>query len=85
MTIQQELEMLIKNEVLVEIEDYIDELFEIIASRKDDDSIKEELKNKKENKKAFEEMLVDLVHGDIDDEECKEIMEEVREMLKEEE
>lgn len=85
MTIQQELEMLIKNEVLVEIEDYIDELFEIIASRKDDDSIKEELKNMQEMKKEFEEMLVDLVHGDIDDEECKEIMEEVREMLKEEE
>ena len=85
MTIQQELEMLIKNEVLVEIEDYIDELFEIIASRKDDDSIKEELKNMQEMKKDFEEMLVDLVHGDIDDEECKEIMEEVREMLKEEE
>ena len=85
MTIQQELEMLIKNEVLVEIEDYIDELFEIIASRKDDDSIKEELKNMQEMKKEFEEMLVDLVHGDIDDEECKEIMDEVREMLKEEE
>ena len=85
MTIQQELEMLIKNEVLVEIEDYIDELFEIIASRKDDDSIKEELKNMQEMKKEFEEMLVDLVHGDIDDEECKEIMEEVREMLKGEE
>ena len=53
MTIQQELEMLIKNEVLVEIEDYIDELFEIIASRKDDDSIKEELKNMQEMKKEW--------------------------------
>ena len=43
MTIQEELENLIKNEVLVEIEDYIDELFEIIASKKEDDDTKEEL------------------------------------------
>ena len=31
MTIQDELASLIKNDVLIEIEDYIDELFEIIA------------------------------------------------------
>ena len=85
MSIQKELEDLIKNEVLVEIEDYIDELFEIIAAKKDDENTKEELKQVQEMKKDFEEMLADLIHGDIDDEECKEIMEEVREMLKEEE
>ena len=72
MTIQEELEDLIKNEVLVEIEDYIDELFEIIAAKKDD-----------ENTKDFEEMLADLIHGDIDDEECREIIEEIHEMRKE--
>ena len=33
MTIQKELEKLIKDEVLIEIEDYIDDLFEIIAKR----------------------------------------------------
>jgi len=84
MSIQKELEDLIKNEVLVEIEDYIDELFEIIAAKKEDDNIKEELKQMQEMKKDFEDMLVDLVHGDIDDEECKEIIEEINEMRKEE-
>uniref|UniRef100_UPI004048E60C hypothetical protein n=1 Tax=Aliarcobacter sp. TaxID=2321116 RepID=UPI004048E60C len=84
MSIQKELEDLIKNEVLVEIEDYIDELFEIIAAKKEDDSIKEELKQMQEMKKDFEDMLIDLVHGDIDDEECKEIIEEINEMRKEE-
>ena len=34
MSIQKELEDLIKNDVLIEIEDYIDELFEIIAAKK---------------------------------------------------
>ena len=83
MTIQQELEELIKNEVLEEIEDYIDELFEIIAAKKDDEETKEELKQMQEMKKEFEDMLVDLVHGDIDDEECEEIIAEINDMRKE--
>lgn len=84
MSIQKELEDLIKDEVLIEIEDYIDELFEIIAAKKEDDGIKEELKQMQEMKKDFEEMLVDLVHGDIDDEECKEIIQEINDMRNEE-
>ena len=83
MSIQKELEDLIKNDVLIEIEDYIDELFEIIAAKKEDDSTKEELKEMQEMKKDFEEMLTDLVHGDIDDEECHEIIAEINEMRKE--
>ncbi|QKE28170.1 hypothetical protein AACT_0978 [Arcobacter acticola] len=85
MSIQKELEDLIKNEVLIEIEDYIDELFEIVAAKKENDEIKEELKQMQEMKKEFEDMLVDLVHGDIDDEECEEIIAEINDMRKEEE
>ncbi len=83
MSIQKELELLIKDEVLVEIEDYIDELFEIIAAKKEDADTREELTQMQEMKKDFEEMLVDLVHGDIDDEECKEIIAEIKEMREE--
>ena len=82
MSIQKELENLIKDEVLVEIEDYIDELFEIIASKKEDEDTKEELIQMQEMKKDFEEMLLDLIHGDIDDEECEEIIAEIHEMRK---
>ena len=85
MSIQKELEDLIKNEVLIEIEDYIDELFEIVAEKKENDEIKEELKQMQEMKKEFEDMLVDLVHGDIDDEECEEIIAEINDMRTEEE
>ena len=85
MSIQKELEDLIKNEVLIEIEDYIDELFEIVAAKKENDEIKEELKQMQEMKKEFEDMLVDLVHGDIDDEECKEIIQEINDMRNEDE
>ena len=68
--------------MLVEIEDYIDELFEIIASKKEDEDTKEELIQMQEMKKDFEEMLLDLIHGDIDDEECEEIIAEIHEMRK---
>ena len=84
MSIQKELEDLIKNEVLIEIEDYIDELFEIIASKKDDENTKEELSQMQEMKKDFEDMLVDLANGEIDDEEAQEIIEEINDMRKEE-
>ena len=84
MSIQKELEDLIKNEVLIEIEDYIDELFEIIASKKDDEYTKEELTQMQEMKKDFEDMLVDLANGEIDDEEAQEIIEEINDMRKEE-
>ena len=85
MSIQKELEDLIKNEVFIVIEDYIDELFEIIASKKEDENTKEELAQMQEMKKDFEDMLVDLENGEIDDEECKEIMEEINDMRKDEE
>ncbi len=85
MSIQKELEDLIKNEVLIEIEDYIDELFEIIASKKEDENTKEELAQMQEMKKDFEDMLVDLENGEIDDEECKEIIKEINDMRKDEE
>ena len=84
MSIQKELEDLIKNEVLIEIEDYIDELFEIIASKKEDENTKEELAQMQEMKKDFEDMLVDLANGEIDDEEAQEIIEEINDMRKEE-
>lgn len=85
MDIKKQLEDVIKNDVLVEIEDYIDELFELIASKKDNINVQEELKQMQEMKKDFEDMLTDLVHGDIDDDEARDILEEINDMRKEEE
>ena len=81
MSIQKELEELIKNEVLVEIEDYIDDIFEIIAGKKETPELKEELENMQEMKKDFEELLKDLEAGEIDDEEAQEIYDEIVDML----
>lgn len=85
MSIQKELEDLIKNDVLVEIEDYIDELFEIIASKKEDERTKEELENMQEMREDFIAMLKDIESGDMEDDEAEEILEEIKEMRSEEE
>ncbi len=85
MSIQKELESLIKNDVLVEIEDYIDELFEIIAAKKEDERTKEELENMQEMREDFIAMLKDIESGDMEDDEAEEILEEIKEMRSEEE
>ena len=85
MSIQKELESLIKNDVLLEIEDYIDELFEIIAAKKEDERTKEELANIQEMRDDLIAMLKDIESGDMDDEEAEEILEEIKEMRAEEE
>ena len=81
MSIQKELEKLIKDEVLVEIEDYIDDIFEIIAGKKETLELKEELKHMQDMKKDFEEILKELENGEIDDEEAQEIYDEIVDML----
>jgi polyhydroxyalkanoate synthesis regulator phasin len=85
MSIQKELESLIKNDVLVEIEDYIDELFEVIASKKETDETKEELENMQEMKADFEAILEDIEKGELDDEEAQEIYDEIIDMIEGEE
>lgn len=81
MSIQKELEDLIKNEVLEEIEDYIDDIFEIIAAKKETPELKEELVHMQDMKRDFEEILKELENGEIDDEEAQEIYDEIVEML----
>ncbi|RXJ94261.1 hypothetical protein CRU94_08795 [Arcobacter sp. AHV-9/2010] len=80
---QEELKDLIKNVVLEDVDDYIDELLELIASKKDDEDTKEELNSMQEMKKEFLELLSELEAGEIDDEEATELIEEINDMLNE--
>lgn len=80
---QEELKDLIKNIVLEDVDDYIDELLELIASKKDDENTKEELNSMQEMKKEFLELLSELEAGEIDDEEAAELIEEINDMLNE--
>lgn len=80
MTIQEKLLNLVHNEVIPDIEDYLDELFELVASKKDDEEIKEEIKDIQEMRKEFQDLIDDIEKGEIDDEEAQEIIDEIIDM-----
>ncbi len=74
----EELAELLKEEVIPEIEEYMDELFERIANEKKASAEdKEEYEELREMRDSFREMLVDVEAGGMDEEECEEIIEEI--------
>lgn len=83
MSLQKKLKDLIENEVLIEIDDYLDELFEIIASKQDDEFTKEELESTQEMKKEFNALLEEIEQDSIDDEEASELIQEINLMIEE--
>jgi hypothetical protein len=79
MSYSQKLEELIKESVLPDIEDRMDELYEVIADKKNDsiDEAKEELDELIEFRDDLKDILVDIECGEIEDDECKEIYEDI--------
>ena len=80
MTIQEKLLNLIHNEVLPDLEDYLDELFELVASKKEDADVKEEILYMQEMQQEFQDLVNDLNNNEIDDEEAQEIIDEIIDM-----
>ena len=80
MTLQEKLLNLIHNEVLPDLEDYLDELFELVASKKKDAEVKEEILYMQEMQQEFQDLINDLNNGEIDDEEAQEIIDEIIDM-----
>ena len=74
------LQKLLEKDVLPEINDYIDDLFEVIASKKDTPEIKEELQNIQEMKSDFLAMLDEVKNGELEEDECEEIIAEIKDM-----
>lgn len=83
MSQSKELIKLLEKEILPEINDYIDDLFEVIASKKDTPEIKEELQNTQEMKSDFLAMLDEAKNDELDEEEIEAILEEIKEMREE--
>lgn len=82
----EELKKLIENQVLPDVEDYIDELFEEIAKNKNASSKDQEtLKEMQEMQDEFSELLEDINNNNLEDDECQEILEEIKVMIKEQE
>jgi len=80
----KKLKDLVQNVVLPDIEDYIDDLFEDIASNKNaSDADNDELKNMHEMRDEFQGILKDIEENNLDQEECSEILSEITQMIKE--
>ena len=79
MSYSQKLEELIKESVLPDIEDRMDELYEVIADKKNEsiEEAKEELDELIEFRDDLKDILVDIECGEIEDDECKEIYEDI--------
>lgn len=80
MTTQEKLLNLIHNEVMPDIEDYLDELFELVAAKKEDAQMKEEILYMQEMQQEFQDLINDLNNDEIDEEEAQEIIDEIIDM-----
>ncbi|MBU1642407.1 hypothetical protein KKE54_03520 [bacterium] len=84
MTNVKDLIDLLKNDVIPEIEDVIDGLFELINDSKTATAdVKQELEELQELKTDFKVMLEEAESGEIDEEEAGEIIAEIDEMRSE--
>ena len=78
----EELKELLEIEVIPDIEEVIDELFEQIAkAKKADEATKGEYARLQELRSAFLALLHDLEEGDVSEDECAEIFSELEEMI----
>ena len=81
---KDELIQLLENVLIPDLEDYMDDLFEVIASKKTKDPEAEaELAETREVYQDFQEILQDAANGEMDEAECAEVLEELREMMEE--
>ena len=76
----QELEKLLKEDVLPEVEENIDELLDIVEGKKSTKEDKDELKYMEDIKLYFDEVILDIENNNLKDEDAIEILEVLEEM-----
>lgn len=80
MTQAQKLEELITKSVIPDIDERLDEIFTEIADNKEaSEDAKEEIEELREFKADLQDVLADIASGDIDEEECKELIDDILE------
>ena len=84
MNVQEELKQLIQKQVLPDIEDTIDMIFEEINEQKDASSeARREIEELREFREDLEALLDEMENGSVDDEECKELLEDIKGAIEE--
>ncbi|WP_457598712.1 hypothetical protein [Hydrogenimonas sp.] len=82
----EDLKELLEIEVIPDVEEMIDELFEVVADAKvADEASKTEYAELQELRASFLELLSDLEDGEVSEEECAQIYKELVEMIESEE
>ena len=83
MSYAQELEELITKSVIPDIDESLDIIFAEIADNKEaTQDAKEEIEELREFKADLQDILTDIESGDIEEDECKEIIEDIKEAQK---
>ena len=78
------LKKLLEDVVMPDIEDAIDDIFEDIASNKNASQKEEdELEEFQEMRKEFTLILEDINNDELEEDECKELLEEISAMIEE--
>ncbi len=83
MSYAQKLEELLTKTVIPDLDERLDEIFEEIADNKEaTDDAKEEIEELREFKSDLQDVLEDIESGDIDEDECKELIDDILEAQK---
>ena len=83
MSYAQELEELITKSVIPDIDESLDMIFEEIADNKEaTEDAKEDIEELREFKADLQDILRDIESGDIEENECKEIIDDIKEAQK---
>ncbi len=80
MTHAQQLYKLLEEEVIADVEDHIDYLYDLIAKKKATQEDTDDLKEAQMILKEFKETLVEINNGDMSESECLELIEELEQM-----
>ncbi len=84
MSYAQKLEELITKSVIPDIDERLDEIFaEIADSKEASEDAKEEVEELREFKADLQDILADIESGDIEEDECKELIDDILEAQKE--
>jgi len=84
MSYAEKLEELITQSVIPDIDERMDEIFAEIADSKDArEDAKEEIEELREFKADLQDILADIESGDIEEDECKELIDDILEAQKE--
>ena len=79
----EKLEELLTKSVIPDLDERLDEIFEEIADNKEaTEDAKDEIEELREFKADLQDVLDDIQSGDIEEDECKELIDDIKEAQK---